>query len=88
MTIDIADLTRRVLAIRRGELPADSVTDDELRAALEQQRARFAAGATREGKPKASKPKKAGAQPEIAFNFDFVPPADSSSTPPTTGGLF
>lgn len=85
MTIDIADLTRRVLAIRRGELPADSVTDDELRAALEQQRARFAAGAVREGTPKTKKAAKPGAQPEIAFNFDFVPPADGG-TP--TGGLF
>lgn len=45
VTVDLDAITQKVLAIRRGELPPDAVTTEELRAAIAQQREVFAAGA-------------------------------------------
>ena len=36
--VDVVELTERVLKIRRGELPPDAVTTEELRAAVSKQR--------------------------------------------------
>jgi hypothetical protein len=78
--LNLEELTQRVLAIRRGELPPDAVTTDELRQAVAMQRKAFAVGAdavkAKAEKPKTTKPKKQGA---IDFNFD----ADTAS-----GSLF
>lgn len=77
--IDLDELANRVLAIRRGELPADAVTDDELRAAIQQQRERFKASAEKATK-RASPAKKSTARD---FDFSGVSlPADQ------TGSLF
>lgn len=44
-TVDVDDVIRRIQAVRRGELPDGSVSIEELRAALQAQRNRFASGA-------------------------------------------
>ena len=41
-TVDIDDVIRRIQAVRRGELPNDAVSIEELRAAVQAQRSRFA----------------------------------------------
>lgn len=41
-TVDVGDVIRRIQAMRRGELPADSVSVEELRAAIEAQRQNYA----------------------------------------------
>ena len=41
-TVDIDDVIRRIQAVRRGELPDDAVSIEELRAAVQAQRSRFA----------------------------------------------
>ena len=43
-TVDVEDVIRRIQAVRRGELPEDAVSVEELRAALSAQRKRFAGG--------------------------------------------
>lgn len=50
-TVDVDDVIRRIQAARRGELPADSVSIEELRAAVEAQRRRFATGVGRNETP-------------------------------------
>lgn len=45
-TVDVELVIERIQAIRRGELPAESVSIEELRAAVAAQRMRFAAGAS------------------------------------------
>jgi hypothetical protein len=65
-TTDTTDLVSRVLAIRRGELPQDAVTIEELRAAVAAQRKRFSDGAEAAATKKAS-----GKRKESTQNFDF-----------------
>jgi hypothetical protein len=43
-TVDVDNVIARIQAVRRGELPADNVSIEELRAAVEAQRNAFAAG--------------------------------------------
>lgn len=43
-SVDVEDVIRRIQAVRRGELPEDAVSVEELRAALAAQRKRFAGG--------------------------------------------
>lgn len=45
-TIDVDDVIRRIQAVRRGELPEDSVSIEELRAAVEAQRRAYSAVST------------------------------------------
>lgn len=65
--VDLQELTERILAINRGELPEDAVTTEELRAALNAQRDRFAKGAL---PPTAA----SGARSPSSKNFIVVPP--------------
>lgn len=44
-TVNVDELIQRIQAVRRGELPSDAVSIDELRAALEAQRQRFSTSA-------------------------------------------
>lgn len=83
--VDVVELTERVLKIRRGELPPDAVTTEELRAAVSKQRTIFAEGVTKESAAKKpTKPKKQGAIDFSALEFNITS-ADNSSE---SGGLF
>lgn len=75
--VDLDELTSRILAIRRGELPADAVTAEELRAAIQIQRERFKAGGEKAAAKKSSTPKKSSAT--IDFTFTGLSSPDSSS---------
>lgn len=44
-SVDVDDVIRRIQATARGELPPDSVSVEELRAAIEAQRRSFSAAA-------------------------------------------
>lgn len=44
-TVDVDNVIQRIQAIRRGELPQDAVSTEELRAAVEAQRNAFAGSA-------------------------------------------
>lgn len=62
-TVDVDNVIERIQAIRRGELPADNVSVEELRAALAAQRQRFTATAQApriEGEAKPKKVKSGG----------------------------
>ena len=64
-------LVERILAIRRGDLPDDAVTVEELRAAVEQQRQKFKQMATGEMAAAASA-KATSKKPSIDFgNITF-----------------
>ena len=46
-TVDVDDIINRIQAVRRGELPEDSVSIEELRAAVTAQRQRFSTSAVK-----------------------------------------
>ena len=50
-TVDVDDVIRRIQAVRRGELPQDAVSTEELRAAVEAQRLVFSTSGQREAAP-------------------------------------
>lgn len=69
---DTTDLVARVLAIRRGELPQDAVTIEELREAVAAQRKRFVDGEAAPKTTKASGTKRKASSSGQEFNFDEV----------------
>lgn len=71
-TVDVDDIIARIQAVRRGELPDDSVSVEELRAAIQAQRQRFTASAAGTAvAPGEAKPKKARAGGIIVPNLDI-----------------
>ena len=74
-TVDVNDVIARIQAVRRGELPEDAVSIDELRAALQAQRDRFRK--TAEPAASGDKPVRASAKkitiavPQLGGEFDF-----------------
>lgn len=79
-TVDVEDVIRRVQAVRRGELPDDAVSVEELRAAVNAQRCAFAAGAAvvpgTQSSGVAPKARKTVPKTGIVFNLSLL-----SSTP-------
>lgn len=69
-TVDVEDVINRIQAVRRGEMPEDAVSVEELRAAIESQRRRFSLPATVPADPnaKATKSRSTGL---IVPNFDL-----------------
>lgn len=71
-TVDVENVIQRIQAVRRGELPKDAVSVEELRAAIEAQRRRFSLpSATAPDTSGADKPAaKRSAKPKIQLNLD------------------
>lgn len=73
-TVDIDDVIRRIQAVRRGELPDDAVSIEELRAAVQAQRSRFAStgqAATASDTTAAGTPKRKKAPTLVVPNLDL-----------------
>lgn len=73
-TVDIDDVIRRIQAVRRGELPGDAVSIEELRAAVQAQRSRFATtgqAATSSDTTAAGTPKRKKASTLVVPNLDL-----------------
>lgn len=73
-TVDVDNIISRIQAVRRGELPDDAVSIEELRAAIEAQRSNFrnsanAVATKAEGKTAKSSGKKTIIVPDLDLGF-------------------
>ena len=64
-TVDVEDVIRRIQAVRRGELPQDAVTTEELRKAVEAQRRRYASGGTPSSDAKQAETKRVSTKKQL-----------------------
>lgn len=74
-TVDVNDVIRRVQAVRRGELPDNAVTIEELRAAVEATRTAFKKSGVVPGVDAsgvAPKPRKTVPKTGIQFNLSML----------------